>query len=196
MIKRINFWVIFAFLVPLLVAIPIFTVFLSFFDTTGNYLDLLTDTFLLKYLSNSFLILLGVLSLTFIFGVTSAYFVSFYDFPGVNFFKWALILGFAVPPYIYAYSLTAFFENYGTAYTILKSLFGEFNYNLHIPKFDGMIGAILSISFSIYAYVYILTTASFYFQSNNLIELGKNLGFSKLKTLFKTVNLRKQISIW
>ena len=40
MIKRINFWVIFAFLVPLLVAIPIFTVFLSFFDTTGNYLDL------------------------------------------------------------------------------------------------------------------------------------------------------------
>ena len=64
MIKRINFWVIFAFLVPLVVAIPIFTVFLSFFDTTGNYLDLLKDTFLLRYLSNSFLILLGVLLLT------------------------------------------------------------------------------------------------------------------------------------
>ena len=28
---------------------------------------------------------------------------------------------------------------------------------MHIPKFDGMLGAILSISFSIYAYVYILT---------------------------------------
>ena len=66
-----------------------------------------------------------ILSLTFVFGVFSAYFVSFYDFPGVNFLKWGLILSFAVPPYIYAYSLTAFFENYGSAYTILKNLFGE-----------------------------------------------------------------------
>ena len=57
-------------------------------------------------------------------------------------------LSFAVPPYIYAYSLTAFFENYGTAYTILKNLFGEGNYNQSIPKFDGLFGVVLSISFS------------------------------------------------
>ena len=50
---------------------------------------------------------------------------------------------FAVPPYIYAYSLTAFFENYGTAYSILKNLFGDANYNQNIPKFDGLIGVIL-----------------------------------------------------
>ena len=125
--------------------------------------------------------------MTLIIGVTTAYLVSFYSFPFSNFFKWALILGFAVPPYIYAYSLTAFFENYGTAYSILKSLFGDGNFNKHIPKFDGMLGAILSISFSIYAYVYILTRASFYHQSNNLIELGKNLGFSKSKSLFKII---------
>tara|TARA_B100000242_G_scaffold77884_2_gene51223 strand:- start:1701 stop:3158 length:1458 start_codon:yes stop_codon:yes gene_type:complete len=131
--------------------------------------------------------LIGVLFLTLIIGVSSAYIVSFYSFPFSNFFKWSLILGFAVPPYIYAYSLTAFFENYGTAYTILKFFLGEGNYNMHIPKFDGMLGAILSISFSIYAYVYILTRASFYFQSNNLLELGKNLGFSKIKTLFKII---------
>ena len=165
---------------PLLVAIPIFTVFLSFFDTTGNYLDLLKDTFLLKYLSNSFLILLVVLSLTFIFGVTSAYFVSFYKFPGVNFFKWALILSFAVPAYIYAYSLVAFFENYGTA-------FGEGDYNKNIPKFDGLIGSMFSISFSLFGYVYVLTRASFVFQSHNLIEVGKNLGLSSYESFFKII---------
>jgi len=173
--------------VPLLVAIPIFTVFLSFFDTTGNYLDLLTDTFLLKYLSNSFLILLGVLSLTFIFGVTSAYFVSFYKFPGVNFFKWALILSFAVPAYIYAYSLVAFFENYGTAFSILTFLFGEGDYNKNIPKFDGLIGSMFSISFSLFGYVYVLTRASFIFQSHNLIEVGKNLGLSSYESFFKII---------
>ena len=65
--------------------------------------------------------LVFVLFLTFIIGVSSAYLVSFYKFTGSNFFKWALIISFAVPAYIYAYSLTAFFENYGTAFTILKN---------------------------------------------------------------------------
>ena len=185
--KSFNIWYLCSFLISLIVIIPVITVFTSYFENTSEYFEVLKNTFLFKYITNSFVLLLGVLFLTLIIGVTTAYLVSFYIFPLSNFFKWALILGFAVPPYIYAYSLTAFFENYGTAFTILKTLFGEYNYNLHIPKFDGMIGAILSISFSIYAYVYILTTASFYYQSNNLIELGKNLGFSKSKSLFKII---------
>ena len=185
--KTFNIWYISSFLISLFVIIPVVTVFFSYFENTSDYSELLKNTFLLEYISNSLILLLGVLIMTLIIGVTTAYLVSFYSFPFSNFFKWALILGFAVPPYIYAYSLTAFFENYGTAYSILKSLFGDGNYNKYIPKFDGMLGAILSISFSIYAYVYILTRASFYYQSNNLIELGKNLGFSKLKSLFKII---------
>ena len=185
--KTFNIWYISSFLISLFVIIPVVTVFFSYFENTSDYSELLKNTFLFEYISNSLILLLGVLIMTLIIGVTTAYLVSFYSFPFSNFFKWALILGFAVPPYIYAYSLTAFFENYGTAYSILKSLFGDANYNKNIPKFDGMLGAILSISFSIYAYVYILTRASFYYQSNNLIELGKNLGFSKLKSLFKII---------
>ena len=95
--SRINFWYISSLIVPLVVAIPIVTIFFSFFETTSEYLTVLKDTFLIEYISNSIFILLGVLSLTFFFGVTSAYFVSFYNFTGVNFFKWALILSFAVP---------------------------------------------------------------------------------------------------
>ena len=185
--KTFNIWYISSFLISLFVIIPVVTVFFSYFENTSDYSELLKNTFLFEYISNSLILLLGVLIMTLIIGVITAYLVSFYSFPFSNFFKWALILGFAVPPYIYAYSLTAFFENYGTAYSILKSFFGDANYNKHIPKFDGMLGAILSISFSIYAYVYILTRASFYYQSNNLIELGKNLGFSKLKSLFKII---------
>ena len=112
----------------LLVALPIVTVFFGFFETTSDYFSLLKNTFLLKYISNSILLLFGVLFLSFLFGVGSAYCVSFFDFPGVNFFKWALILSFAVPAYIYAYSLTAFFENYGTAFSILTNLFGAYEY--------------------------------------------------------------------
>ena len=50
-----------------------------------------------------------------------------------------------------------------------------------------MFGLILSISFSLYAYVYILARSSFLYQSQNLIELGKNLGFSKFKSFHSII---------
>ena len=187
MLKNLNIWFLSSLLVSIGVLIPIVTVFFSFFEETSNYYQVLKDTFLFEYIFNSFTLLFCVLILTFIIGTASAYLVSFYKFPLSDFFKWCLILSFAVPPYIYAYSLTAFFENYGTAYTILKNLFGSGDYNKFIPKPDGMIGAILSISFSLFAYVYILARASFLYQSQNLLDLGKNLGFSKFKTLYSII---------
>ena len=187
MLKKINIWYLSSFLISIVVAVPILTVFSSFFETTGNYSYIIKDTFLYEYIFNSLFLLLGVLIFSFVIGVGCAYLVSFYNFLGSNFFKWALILSFAVPSYIYAYSLTAFFENYGTAFTILKIFFGEGDYNASIPKFDGMLGAIISISFSLFVYVYVLTRASFHYQSQNLIELGKNLGFSRQKSFFKII---------
>ena len=187
MFRFFNIWFFFSLLISIFVIIPIITVFSSFFQETSNYYELLKNTFLVEYILNSSVLLICVLVLTFIIGTSSAYLVSFFEFPFSNFFKWALILSFAVPPYIYAYSLTAFFENYGTAYSILKNIFGDGNYNQNIPKFDGMLGAILSISFSLFAYVYILARASFLYQSQNLIDLGKNLGFSKFKSFFKII---------
>ena len=181
---KVNFWFLSSLLISTVVAIPIITVFTSFFEDTSNYYEILKETFLFEYIFNSFFLLVCVLILTFIIGTCTAYLVSFYEFPLSNFFKWGLILSFAVPPYIYAYSLTAFFENYGTLYSILKNLFGSGDYNQYIPKFDGKLGAILSLSFSLFAYVYILARASFLYQSQNLIDLGRSLAFTKLKSFY------------
>ena len=187
MAKKINIWLLLSITTSLFVCIPIITVFSSFFQNTSNYYEILKDTFLFEYIFNSFTLLLLVLIFTFIIGTGTAYLVSFFNFPLSNFFKWALILSFAVPPYIYAYSLTAFFDNYGTAFTILTNFFGEGDYNKNIPKFNGMIGAVLSMTFSLFAYVFILSRASFLYQSQNLIDLGKNLGFSKFKSFYKII---------
>ena len=101
-LRKVNFWFLSSLLISIIVAIPIITVFSSFFEDTSNYYQILKDTFLFEYIFNSFTLLIFVLVLTFIFGTSSAYLVSFYKFPLSNFFKWALILSFAVPPYIYA----------------------------------------------------------------------------------------------
>ena len=159
---KYNIWFFGSLLIATIVALPIITVFFSFFSETSNYFQVLKNTFLFDYILNSFLILFFVLIITFFLGVSCAYFVSFYEFPLSNFFSWALILAFAIPSYIFAFSIIAFFENYGTAFSILTLLFGEYNYNPIIPKLDGMIGSIIAISFSLFPYVYVLTRSSFF----------------------------------
>ena len=109
MSKNLNIWFFISIIISLFVLIPILTVFSSFFESTSEYYELLKNTFLLEYIFNSSVLLFCVLVITFLIGTGTAYLVSFYEFPLSNFFKWALILSFAVPPYIYAYSLTAFF---------------------------------------------------------------------------------------
>ena len=185
--NKYNFWFFSSFVIALIVALPIITVFISFFSETSNYFTILKNTFLFEYINNSLLILFSVLFITFLLGVISAYFISFYEFPLSNFFSWALILAFAIPGYIFALSIIAFFENYGTAYSILTNIFGENNYNPHIPKLDGILGSIIAISFSLFPYVYVLTRSSFFFQSNNYIEVGQNLGLSEKETLLKII---------
>ena len=184
---KYNIWFFSSLVIATIVALPIITVFLSFFSETSDYYILLKDTFLFEYIFNSLFILFFVILITFFLGTLTAYFVSFYKFPFSNFFSWALILAFAVPGYIYAFSIIAFFENYGTAFSILTYFFGESNYNLIIPKIDGIFGAILAISFSLFPYVYVLTRASFHYQSSNYIEVGKNLGLSSKETFFKII---------
>ena len=85
--RKISIWYVASLSISLIVAVPILTVFSSFFETTGDYSSILKNTFLYDYIYNSLTLLIGVLFLTFIIGVGCAYLVSFYSFTGVNFFK-------------------------------------------------------------------------------------------------------------
>ena len=83
LIKK-NIWFINSILVSLIVLIPILTVFASFFEDTTQYFEILKKLFL-EYIFNSLTLLIGVLFLTFILGVGSAYIVSFYQFQALIF---------------------------------------------------------------------------------------------------------------
>ena len=85
--NKFNFWYFSSFLISFIVIIPILTVSVSFFEETSNYYQILKDTFLFEYIFNSVVLLFGVLILTFLMGTGSAYLVSFFNFPGSNFFK-------------------------------------------------------------------------------------------------------------
>ena len=173
--------------VSVVVLMPLAIIFLSFFGETSSYFKLLKETFFLDYIMNTTILLVGVCLVSLLLGIISAYLVSFYTFPASGFFKYGLILSFAIPPYIYAYSLSSFFENYGTAYSILNFFFRNNITNSLIPDVNGFIGCIISLSLTLFGYVFILARSSFIFQSQNLIEVGKNLGLSTKQIFFKII---------
>ena len=182
---KINFWLISSLLISSLICIPILIIFSSFFTELSGYYKLLTETYLYTYVINTVILFIGVILFSFVFGVGIAYLVSFYIFPGSKFITWAIILSFAVPGYIYAYSLTAFFEYFGNLYSLLTYLFGEADYNKYMPRVDSMFGSIISISFSLFVYVYLITRVCFIYQSQNQIDAGRNMGFSKYQIFSK-----------
>ena len=182
---KINFWLISSLLISSLICVPILIILSSFFTELSGYYKLLTETYLYTYVINTVILFIGVILFSFVFGVGIAYLVSFYIFPGSKFITWAIILSFAVPGYIYAYSLTAFFEYFGNLYSLLTFLFGEADYNKYMPRVDSMFGSIISISFSLFVYVYLITRVCFIYQSQNQIDSGRNMGFSKYQIFSK-----------
>ena len=181
------FFFISALLISIILLLPFLSIFLSFFESQTKHLIFVKETLILDYAINSITLVSGVILLTFFLGTISAYLVSFFEFPGRNFFKWSLILSFAIPSYIYGYSLTAFFENFGSAYSILTSIFGDQNFNYFIPKIGGMTASIISLSFTLFGYVFILSRSSFINLSQNLIEISQNLGFSSQKIFLNVI---------
>ena len=170
----------------ILILSPILTIFFENINQKSDYLNFFSSGEFRSYTMNSVVILIGVLLLTLFLGGVSAYLVSFYEFVGVNFFKYSLLMSFAIPPYIYAYTLSAFFENFGIAYSLV-SFFSEDLSKTLIPKIEPLSGSIISLSLTLFGYVFILTRSTFLNQSRDLIEVGKSLGFNNIDTFLKII---------
>ena len=170
----------------ILILSPILTIFFENINQKSDYLNFFSSSEFRSYTMNSVVILIGVLLLTLFLGGVSAYLVSFYEFVGVNFFKYSLLMSFAIPPYIYAYTLSAFFENFGIAYSLV-SFFSEDLSKTLIPKIEPLSGSIISLSLTLFGYVFILTRSTFLNQSRDLIEVGKSLGFNNIDTFLKII---------
>ena len=176
-----------AIVISLILLAPIFFIVMGNFSGTKEYLNFFSNSDLTEYTKNSFVILSAVLTITLVIGVSSAYIVTFFIFPFSNFFKYSLLLSFAIPPYIYAYTLSAFFEDYGIAFSILSALISEELANKILPNIGPLLGSVISLSLTLFGYIFILTRSAFINQSRNHIEVGKSLGFSNYDIFFKVI---------
>lgn len=144
----------------------------------------LMDTVLNEYVINTLIIAVGVVVMTSIIGVSTAWFVSIYEFPMRKFYSWALILPLAIPTYIAGYVYGDMFSYTGSIAYFLRRYF---NYNKRVDIMN-IWGAILIFSLFFYPYVFVSMKSFFSRESSTMIEASLSLGRGMRSTFF-TVTL-------
>ena len=185
--KLLSPWTLLPLLIFCLFASPILIVLASLFGEYSDNWIHLYNYVLGDYVYNSFLLIIGVSTISLFLGIGTAWLTSNYSFFGKNFFDWALILPLAVPPYILAYTFTGLFDSYGTANNLIREIFSLNSEYIFFPNVRNIYGAIIVFSFTLYPYIYLATRIAFINQSRSLREVGETLGFSKFGVFFKLV---------
>ena len=169
-------WRLLALAVAALIALPVLVVAAHVFLPSDGVWSHLAATVLPRYVVNTICLMLGVGAGTLVIGVGAAWLVTMCRFPGRRVFEWALLLPFAVPTYVIAYTYTGLFEFAGPVQTFLRELFGWSRQDYWFPEIRSLGGAIAVMSLVLFPYVYLLSRAAFLQQSVCVLEVSRTLG--------------------
>jgi iron(III) transport system permease protein len=163
-----------------LVLAPIAAVVSNVFLPSETTWSHLASTVLADYIWNTLLLVslvaVGVMS----FGVTSAWLVTAYRFPGQRTLEWALVLPLAMPAYVMAYAYTDWLQAAGPVQTLLRDLTGWRVREYWFPEIRSLPGAAAMLSFALYPYVYLLARTAFLEQSRTTMEAARLAGYGAL----------------
>lgn len=174
----LNRWTLSAVLTALFFALPIMVVVGSLFLPPSELWAHLADTVLSDYLLNTLGLVVGVSIGVLIIGVSTAYLISHYQFPGHRLFEWALLLPLAMPAYIIAYTWTGLLDFSGPVQALLRDLTGWGYGDYWFPPIRSLGGAIAMMTLVLYPYVYMLARVSFMEQPQSLFDAARSLGAS------------------
>ena len=173
-------WQAVLILLCLLLLAPILAVVMSAIGDTSGLLRHLISTVLPTYVTTTLSLMAAVGVIALLFGVTTAWIVSRYQFSGKKVIEWMLVLPAAIPAYIIAYCYTDFLEYAGPLQTGLRALFGwQTSRDYWFPEIRSFGGAALMMASVLYPYVYLLARTAFRQTSRDLFEMtalsGRNM---------------------
>lgn len=181
-----NGWVTGALVASLLVALPLLVIFPEVFTTGDETWRHILHRLIPSYVLNTILLMAGVAALTFLVGVSTAWLVTMYDFPGRSILQWALILPISMPAYILGFTWAGILDYTSPVYVFLRNNFGVETGPYLLFNILSLPGAILVLSLSLYPYVYLITRAFFIKQSSTLLEVAASLGRKPMRVFIST----------
>lgn len=173
-----NFgWIAGSWATALLLGLPVIALIFSALSADGELFRHLADTVLLDYIANTSALVLGVVLLSLLFGVPTAWLVAMCQVPGRGALQWALMLPMAMPSYIVAYVYTDLLDYSGPLQAGLRILFDwNTSADYWFPAIRSLGGAAWVLALVLFPYVYLLARASFLEQSVSLIHSSRLLG--------------------
>ena len=173
-----------ALIVVLFILAPILNIIFVSLGDNKDLLSHLMETVLPRYFFNTIILIFGVGILATIFGVSSGWIISRYNFWGRKTLSWMLVLPAAIPAYLIAFTYTDFLEYAGPVQTYLRLLFGwNGPRDYWFPDVRTHFGAILMMACVLYPYIYIFVRTAFQRISRTLFEAAALTG----KPLFSSV---------
>ena len=158
---------------------PIAAIVVAASGDSGGLWVHLSQTVLPRYVANTLGLMLGVGSLSLLFGISTAWMVVRYDFPGRRVLQWILLLPAAMPGYLIAYTYTDFLEYAGPVQALLRDIFGwQSSRDYWFPEIRSMGGAIFVLGAVLYPYVYIMARTAYLVTPVSLFEVGRIAGRS------------------
>ena len=184
--RNTNGWLVLSLIGAAVVLLPILSIFISVFQPPNENWQHIKQFLLMDYVLQS----IWLVSFTGIFsvliGVTLAWLVTAYQFPLKNFFRWALVLPLAIPPYIAAYTYSNMLSYTGIVQKTIREQFG-ITPNPHWFDVMSMEGAIFIFTMFLYPYVFMITKAFLEHQSASYIENARLLGRGSFTIFFRIV---------
>ena len=165
--------------------VPIVFIFINIFSDSSEVWVHIQTYLLQDYVLNSLIIVVFVAAFTVVIGTSLAWVVSMYEFPGVNMFKWLLILPMAIPTYVNGYIYSGLNETSGILFNVMEYYFGLGPYVYNLYDLQNIYGVIFIMTISLYPYVYLLCLPAFANHSYSVFEVGKSLGLNKYQRLTK-----------
>jgi iron(III) transport system permease protein len=130
------------------------------------------------------ILIIGVGMLSAVFGITCAWFINLYDFPGRKVLAWCLLLPFAVPPYLSAYAYVDFFQVTGTLFNWLRdhgvSTDAANYFNIRNP-----VSAIIVMAGGLFPYFFLSCSAALRRESMSMLDAARTLGASSFSVFFR-----------
>lgn len=182
--RQLDSWWVISLIGAAFILLPILVVFSSIFEPPNNNWYQIKQYLVKDYLVQTALLIVLTAILTIFLGVTLAWIVAIYDFPGKRFFRWALVMPLAVPPYIAAYTYSTMFSYTGIVQKTLRDLWGIVP-DQQLITLSSMRGAVMIFTLFLYPYVYLITRSFFEKQSASYIENARLLGRKPFDIFFR-----------
>lgn len=179
---NIGLWRLASLVVAAVVAAPLLVLAMSWLTPDAEVWRHLSDTLLLELVRNTLVLLVSVGSGVLILGVGLAWLTAMCDFPGRNFFDWALMLPLAVPAYVLAFVAVGVLDFSGPVQSTLRQWFGTSSWFPPIRSEGGVI-AVMVLAF--YPYVYMLARSAFLNQGHHMLETARVLGLNAWSAFFR-----------